>query len=399
MAEEIGTEGQETVDESMMSARDLIAQEIEKTSDAVQAEEAGKEGATDVGTKEEKGEKAPEGAAAEKPDGEKADPDGETPSRTFQIFTDDKESEDYTALDKLTIKFKANQQEHSLSVEELVREAQKKEGLAKTLGTRTKQRDDTHHQLQEAKEQIDKLGGNEDLLLKVLQDENAYKELRTKYLEAGGSTSAVTPDTAESKGAAPDGKDEKGAPSAEEQLMKTGRGIVEDHILPFSMKLAELYGADPQEIAQEIVGLAGEHPQEFFTEEVLDEIINVQIPEALVNAGFKLAEGKTAPIFDASIAYSDNGITGYGIQKKGAAPRGQTEKETELENRIKDLEAKLEGKGSSTDTSEQEKALASVSGGPSDSSSTQLESESGELNLEGADSAADIMKRLQTFGD
>ena len=390
MAEDTQETGKETPDESLMSASDMIAQEIEKTSDAVQAEEDGDEGKESQETKE--GKEAEGTGKDPKGDGEKPEGKEQAPARIWSAYTGDEESKDYKALDGLTVKFRANQEDHNLTLEELVREVQKKEGLAKTLGTRTKQRDDTHQLLKDAQEEITKLGGNEDLLLKILNSEDAYKDLRTKYLEAGGSTSTVPVEEKVDIG----GEREEGLDPVSDPLMEAGRGAVEDYILPFSKELGELYGADPQEIAQEIIGLAGETPRDFFTEEVLAEIINTQIPALLVKAGFTLAEGKTIPVFDASIL-GGNGSRGYGIQKKGASPRGQTEQETKLEARIKELEAKIGGKGQSTDSTDQEKALASVSGGPSESGSAQLESSDGEINLDGAESASAIMKRLTEF--
>ncbi len=389
MAEETpGKEGEgegTEVDESLMSAGDMIAQEIAKTSDAVQAEEGEGDGKE---TKEEGEETGTEGKTSD-PEGEaKEEPEG-TPTRGFQAFDGDKESEDYKALDGLNFKFKSNGEDVSFTAEELVREVQKKDGLVAQIKNRTRERDDTHQKLLTTEQELSKASGNGDLLLKILQDPKAYEELKAKFLDAGGS---ATPTAAEGEPAA-----KADGPTLEEQYMESGRGVVEEHILPFSKELAELYGADAKEIAQEIIGLAGESPQEYFTEETLDEIMNVKIPEMLVDAGFVLQEGKTAPTFDSNVLAGDNGNRAYGIQKKGAAPRGETEKETKLEARIKELEEKIEGKGSSTEDPKGD--LDSVSGGPGETGSGSVESGDIDLNLDGADSVADIMKRVHAFGE
>lgn len=381
MAEETQEEGTE-VDESLMSAGDMIAREIEKTSDAVKAEE----GEGDSGEKEEEGK---ETGTEDK--GEGGDPKGTTAPRTFTAFTGDKESEDYKALDGLTVKFRANQMDKELTVSEMVREVQKAAGIANALKNRTQERDDTHQKLSASQEELEKASSNGDLLLKVLQDEEAYKELKAKYLEAGGS---ATP-TAPVKGAAPAQEDVDPGPDPH---MEAGRTVVEEFVLPFSQELAEAYGADAKEIAQEIIGLAGETPGDFFTEEVMADIVNNQIPARLVESGFALQEGKTAPNAGTTENwFSGNGdVSGYGIQKKGSAPRGQTETETKLEARIKELESQVGGKGKGKDP-DPEKDLDSVSGGPGDEAGKTVESDSGQLDLEGADSVSDIMKRLQAF--
>jgi len=374
------------VDESLMSAGDMIAQEIEKTSDAVQAEEAEdgetKEEGQEAGT--ESGEADPKGETKEEPEGT---------SRSYEAYSGDKESEDYAALDGLSFKFKANGEELSLSPEEMVREVQKKAGLASQVRTRTRERDETYKELGTTKEALAKSEGNGDLLLKVLQDPAAYEELKAKYLEAGGSpTPTGEPGTPEAA------KGDNTGTTVEEQYMASGRTVVEDHLMPFSEELGEMYGADPKEIVQEIIGLAGESPQEFFTEEVLAEIVNVTIPQMLLDAGFTLQEGKMAPTFDASIITASDSGRGFGIQKKGSTPRGQTEQETVLEARIKELESKLDGKeGKSSGDPKGE--LDSVSDGPGETGGPELKSESGDLNLEGADSVADIMKRVHAYGE
>lgn len=399
MAEETPT-GEETVDESLMSAGDMIAQEIEKTSDAVQAEEAGDEGKE---TKEEGKEAGAEGKTPA-PEGETKEEQAGTPARAFTAFTGDKESEDYEALDGLRVKFRADSRDQDLTVTELVREVQKGAGIAKALGTRTRERDETHQKLLAGQEELAKAQGNGDLLLKILKDEDAYKELKAKYLEAGGSTDIITP-TKGAKGADPEleaggrAEGEGESEGAEDEYMKAGRGVVEEFIIPFSQKLADAYGADDKEIAQEIIGLAGKMPGEFFTEEAMADIVNVKIPAMLVEAGFELVEGATNP--DAGTTedwFSSNGDQGYGIRKKGSSPRGQTEVETKLENRIKELEAKIEGK-SGSGTPDPEKDLESVSGGPGDGGANTVESSDKELNLDGADSVSEIMKRVHAFGE
>jgi len=395
MAEETST-GEETVDESLMSAGDMIAQEIEKTSDAVQAEEAGDEG------KEEEGKEAGEEGEADVGKGEdgKEGEKEEAPSRIFTAFTGDKESEDYEALDNIKVKFRADSRDQDLTVSELVREVQKAAGIAKALGTRTRERDETHQKFLTGQEELAKANSNGDLLLKVLQSEDAYKELKAKYLEAGGSTSTVVPTKDAPKGAAPDGEDGKEGAEEEPEHMEAGRAVIEDYIMPFSEELAEAYGADAKEIAQEIIGLAGKTPGDFFTEEVMADIVNVQIPALLVENGFLLVEGKKAPNAGTTEDwFSGNGAdAGYGIRKKGSPARGQTETETKLENRIKELEAKIEGKASGKDP-DPEKDLESVSGGPGDEAGKTVESDSGDLDLEGAESVSEIMKRVHAYGE
>jgi len=400
MAETTETE-ETTVDESLMSAGDMIAQEIEKTSDAVQAEEAGDEGKE---TKEEGKEAGAEGKTPA-PEGETKEEQAGTPARAFTAFTGDKESEDYKALDGLRVKFKANQEEQNLSVAEMVREVQKAAGLSNQLRTATRQRDETHQKLTQAQDEALKGAGNADLLLKILQDPKAYQELKDKYVAAGGVPSAaVAAITDPAAAAAEDTKASEvvADPDAEgsDPIMAAGRAITEEFILPFSNELAEAYGADPQEIAQEIIGLAGEMPGEFFTEETMADIVNNKIPALLENAGFLLLEGKARP--DAGTTanwFGGNGADpGYGIRKKGSAPRGQTEVETKLENRIKELEAKIEGK-SGSGTPDPEKDLESVSGGPGDGGANTVESSDEGLNLDGADSVSEIMKRVHAYGE
>ena len=296
------------VDESMMSASELIAKEMEsQEAEAAgeETEEEGKEAGTE-GTEDAEGE----------PTGEEGD---KIPDRAFTAFTDDKESDDYKALDDLTVKFRANKEDQSLTVEEMVRQVQKGAGIANALKTRTRERDETNQELTQRTEELTKAQANGDLLLKVLQDPKAYEELKTKYLEAGGTSTPV-----------PEGQ--KGEPlgdqpSVEEQYMASGRGVVEDSILPYSKQLAEAYGADHQEIAQEIIALAGQVPQKYFSEEKLHAIITEEIPQLLREAGFE-ASGDL-PEWTGT-GGSANGDRAYGIQKKGSAARGETEKETKM---------------------------------------------------------------------
>jgi len=56
----------------------------------------------------------------------------------------------------------------------------------------------------------------------------------------------------------------------------------------------------------------------------------------------------------------------------------------------------LGGKGKG-ETDKLEEDLESVSGGPGDEGAAQLESGGSELNLDGKESASDIMKALQEF--
>ena len=83
------------------------------------------------------------------------------------------------------------------------------------------------------------------------------------------------------------------------------------------------------------------------------------------------------------------------IDAKGHAPMWGSDYCATVKARIKELEAKIGGSGSKDP--DPEKDLESVSGGPGDEGASGVESQDGELNLDGANSVADIMKTLQAF--
>ena len=372
-------EQQEVVDESMMSARDLIAQEMDAQEKGAESEEA----------EEGKGQEAGSEGKAPPPEGEAGEKQ-KSPPRAYTAYTGDKEAENYEALDGLKVKFRANQEDQELSVAEMVREVQRASGISSALKTRTKERDSTNLELTEMQELLKRAQGDGDLLLKVLQDDNAYKELKAKFLEAGGTAQVL--DTKE-----PEGQGTLTDEQLSERHMESGRGVVENVILPFSEQLAKLYDADAKEIAQEIIGLAGEVPSRYFSEEALEQIVNEKIPAMLMAQGFT-ASGE-APVFNWD---TGNGEKSFGIQKKGSPARGVTEQETKLEARIKELESQVKGSGkkdgwgTETGESELEKDLATV---PDDEAGKNVESQGDDIDLEGADSAASIMKKLAEYGD
>ena len=312
-------------------------------------------------------------------------------ARTFTAFREDTEQtkDEYSSLEGLKVKFRSNQQDQEMDLADLVREVQKVGGLGNALKLRTQERDDTNKELEVSQERIEKLVGNEDLLLKVLQDDEAYKELKKQFLEAGGSTTAIE---AGDKGDKGEKEGDTGDLEEDSDLYKSGRGMIENVVLPYAQELAEAYGADAQEIAQSVVNMSGESPQKYFTEEVLAEIMNVKIPELLKESGFSIEEGKEVQGFDINNYLKSEGVP-MGIRKKGSVKENVTQRETDLAAENQKLKDQISGKSKSPE-GELEEKLESIPGSEG-SGGTGLKSEGAEINLDGADSVGEIMKRLQ----
>lgn len=231
----------------------------------------------------------------------------------------------------LTVSFREDGEDRTLSVDKLVKQAQRSQLNAR-------QKEQYRQELKELRplrteaEQLRANAENADTLLQeILRGDNALlQKMRESYAKALG----------------PDGKLPEPAPTAVPDDVAAGQKAIETIMLPHAKALGEAFGVETDDIAQELADLIGEAGQDpDFGWDALDAIMNEKIVELLEDLEYELAEGQELPQFDSS-QYREAGEERKaadrpaGLQRRGSrkAPASTSAEQA----RIKELEAELQ---------------------------------------------------------
>lgn len=112
------------------------------------------------------------------------------------------------------------------------------------------------------------------------------------------------------------------APGGDKELESAGLRVYYEYIVPNAQQVAQRYGANPEEVAQAVMHLVGQEPEEFLTAEKLANIINIEIPALLEQAGYSASESAS--------------------NNAPSTPSNKPDKVSELEKKVAELTARLE---------------------------------------------------------
>lgn len=82
---------------------------------------------------------------------------------------------------------------------------------------------------------------------------------------------------------------------AERQQMEAGMTYIQNTLIPAGLEIAQNYGADTKEVLDLIEHLLQKEPQQFLTEEKIQNILKYDVPMVLEQAGYTSAGGVNRP--------------------------------------------------------------------------------------------------------
>lgn len=390
----------EVLEQSVSEAREALAEKgrtgegdggdggdgIEPTQDVAGGEEKPPPADSGEGAEGEPATTGTEGDAKESP--------GESPSEERELQTQFRLTRDGEEIDlaeapdgllDMEISYKANGEERTKRLDELVRVAQTGHMTEEKISTLKEQRDEVAREHEELSEEAQALRGDRDLFLKALRDKSGetFKTIQEKFLEKAGDPV---------EGGAEPGAGGEGTQATPEEVQQRGLELAQKHIHPFSEQVAEAYGHDnPTEITRALLVELNEEPKRFWNADTLEEIANERIPRMLEKAGYT-RQGEV-PRFDSS-GLSEGPGAGTGdslITPRDQAGGGGPEAE-KLRKENQRLREQLESQKTQETKETLEDAPPAGGGGGAGSGGGGLEDE---LGLEDAETAAEIREKLQ----
>lgn len=283
-----------------------------------------------------------------------------------------------------TVKFTSDGEEREVPIRKLVAHSQQlKSTLAREEALR-EERNGYAEKAQEAEKFKEAAEQSDTILRQILaggpESDRLLKDMRTKYAEGLGK-------------APPEPAGDKPAGPSEDEMAAAARKLATEVISPHAKHLAELYEADPEEVAQEMVGMLAKEPNPSW--DVVDDIMHRRLPNALEENGYE-ATGEMER-FDLE-PFREAGQRDAGGKANGLTPKGKRRK-TGLTPREKQLEAENEALKAQL----AEKALEDVppsgdtttnAGGKKKRGSKDAGLSNDLIDVSEAESVSDVMKAL-----
>lgn len=313
------------------------------------------------------------------PEDQDADADQEKPrlKAQFGLSRNGEEVDLDDGLLGLEFKYKASGEEHTKSLDELVRTAQSAHGTAQKLEQYRTERKELSDALLEKESLAEALAQDRDLFVKVLKDSSGeqFKALQAEYLKRAGQPA---PD------AAPDAPD-----ASTDQDIQAGQQVLEQHIMPYAERLAEAYeGADATEIVEQVLLELSEEPPQYLTADTVGEILNERIVQALEEAGYEASGDR--PTFDLSVFEDAGAPASRGIRPRSErSSNGNSDLAKENQRLREQLEAAKQGK--------QRAKLDAAPPAAGSSGPSGIQDGEPILDLKGADTLDEMKRRLQSL--
>lgn len=241
------------------------------------------------------------------------------PKTSFSFLQGDKEIPIEEAMER-QVRFKAGGEERTMTLDEVVRLAQNAQGRDQDVSQLRTQRDQTARELQQMESQLVALKRDRDVFLAALRDSSGDTFRQVQEAFSKGRPAGEHPRPAD-------------VPREDDATRRAGEKMMQEHIIPFATQLAGVYDARVNEIVQVALEELGKIPPKFLTVEDVGDVLNRTIPSMLEENGY--TPNGDVPRFDPS--------TLKGERRRGFTPKEpRSPREAELEERIADLEARLE---------------------------------------------------------
>lgn len=242
----------------------------------------------------------------------------------------------------LRVTFNENGRELSMGIDDLVKHTQR----AKHLG---RQEHELRRELKEARGMRDELEqwkgraeNTDTILTEILRgDDRLLQQMRAKYREALGPDGRLPQHNAPPQAQQSPADDEAAA------IQAAGERAIQEILIPHAEALADVYGADTQEVAIEMGEMIEQLGEEGVSWEEVERIMNERVVLLLEDLGYE-ASGEV-PRFDPSpwqSAAQDNARRTSG--RRGLTPRSARDASMDpRDRRIAELEAQLQEQATS----------------------------------------------------
>lgn len=201
------------------------------------------------------------------------------PARSYKLFKDDAEINDFTNLKpedilNLTFGYQAMGKEQRRSLEQIIRNAQlghyNESRMQQLLG----ERNSVVEKLKAAEEKLSGYGNDRQMMDYVL---NQYLQGNTqpfeKLLQSVQQVAQQMPQMEQPQ-------------SNPAEVEAAGQRVYYEVVVPNAYQLAQEYGANAQEIANAIVQMVNQEPEEFLTPQRYQSIIQYELPALLERNGY-----------------------------------------------------------------------------------------------------------------
>lgn len=289
------------------------------------------------------------------------------------------------------ITFEKNGEKVTADIDLLIKHSRQLSKVQRIEQDLRRERAETLGKLEEAKGLQEKVEASDRILTEILSgNDQLLQRMRRRFSETGGGKAPAA--AAGGAPAADLGPDDAA-------IMEAGNRVVQDFITPWAADLASAYGADANDLAEEIITMVGQEPN--IDLDGLQDILERRIIVALEEAGYSLMGD--APTLDTS--YLDKarnrpaapapGRRGLRPKETAAAGRGQkTAREIALEKQLAATKAQLQEKATGSAPGETAVKAAGTGsrrkGGPEPVKSELLD-------LTEDESVEDIMKKVRAL--
>jgi hypothetical protein len=281
---------------------------------------------------------------------------------------------------QLRIGYRAVDKDQVADIEELVRMAQVGHGSGRAHADLTRERDEALAAYRELQPRLAQMDKERDIFHRAMVDP-AYRELLVQAFQENLNAPAPAPDPYQQMA------DERVLTQQSEQMVD----LIKEHVVvPRAQALAEAYGADADEVAQEILRLSDkeyEAAPEFWNEAKFQVIVNEGILASLESAGYRAKSEVGAFDFESIVGPAgESGMT----PASGLSPAGNRDAVAEMEAKMAAMEEKLAAY-------ETNASAVKVAGSPPGDVGGAVgdAGESGGVSLDGLESADDMLAELR----